>query len=214
MAGAHPVIGLTGRPGAGKTTAARFLQQKGAHVIDVDRIGHRLLNEPSVRTALVRRFGAGILNAPGEIDRPALGRIVFADARALADLERLLHPPMTRSVSDEVGRERAKHPVVIDAALLVPMGLDALCDRILVLEAPPALRRDRLRRERNWTEEETARREARLADTKRPDFPRADAVVANDGTRAELADRLNRIWKDWTHAPEESGQDQEQGQRR
>jgi dephospho-CoA kinase len=214
VAAAHPVIGLTGLPGAGKSTAARILQETGAHVIDVDRIGHRLLEESSVRAALVRRFGDGILNDSGVIDRTALGRIVFAEPRALADLERLLHPAMTERVREEVARERRNRPVVIDAALLVPMGLDALADRLLVVEAPAALRRERLRRERNWTEEETARREARLADTERTDFPRADAVVANDGTRAELADRLNRIWKDWTHAPEESGQDQEQGQRR
>ena len=85
-------IGITGPPGAGKTTALGALEELGACVIDADAVYHRLLEESApLRTALAGRFGPGILDREGKVDRKALGGVVFGDPEALADLNAITH---------------------------------------------------------------------------------------------------------------------------
>ncbi len=87
------VLGLTGNIACGKSTVLNELQRLGAAVLDADAVVHRLLRRGTpVHAAVVAAFGPGILAADGEIDRRALGAIVFADAAALAHLEALVHP--------------------------------------------------------------------------------------------------------------------------
>jgi dephospho-CoA kinase len=143
------VLGLTGLYCAGKDAAARILERKGFRVIDVDRVGHEVLEER--REEVAAAFGPGVRRADGSIDRRALGRIVFADPAALARHEAIVHPAMVERVRGIAAAERAAgRDVAINAALLRPMGLDRLCDAILEVRACfprrflRGLRRDRL----------------------------------------------------------------------
>ncbi|AFG38740.1 dephospho-CoA kinase [Spirochaeta africana] len=131
------VVGLTGRYCAGKSTAAAYLAQQGWLHLDVDRIGHRVLDQQAAAAAGL--FGDQVLCPDGTVDRQELGRLVFNDPQQLARLEALLHPLMAA----EVSRHIAEHPgvdVLVDAALLFRMGLHLLCDRILWLNAPVLVR--------------------------------------------------------------------------
>jgi dephospho-CoA kinase len=143
------VLGLTGRYCAGKDEVARILERKGFRVLDVDRIGHEVLEERRDQAAAA--FGSGVRRADGSIDRRALGRVVFADPGALARLEAILHPAMVERVRALAAGERAAgRDVAVNAALLRHMGLDGLCDAILEVRACfprrffRGLRRDRL----------------------------------------------------------------------
>jgi dephospho-CoA kinase len=143
------VLGLTGRYCAGKDAVARILERKGFRVIDVDRVGHEVLEER--RDEAAAAFGSGVRRADGSIDRRALGRIVFADPGALARLEAIVHPAMVERVRALAAVERAAgRDVAVNAALLRHMGLDRLCDAILEVRACfprrflRGLRRDRL----------------------------------------------------------------------
>ncbi len=112
----HWVLGLTGNVGAGKSTVAAMLRKLGARAIDSDITVRRLLDEDCELKALIaREFGAGVLRGSG-IDRRALAGIVFADAAALARLERLIHPRVGRVTSPERDRGPA---TFIDAIKVV-----------------------------------------------------------------------------------------------
>ncbi len=143
------LLGLTGRYCAGKDAVARILERRGFRVLDVDRIGHEVLEER--REEVAAAFGPGVRRADGSIDRRALGRIVFADPAALARHEAIMHPAMVEKVRQLAGAERAAgRDVAVNAALLHHMGLDRLCDAVLEVRACclvrflRGLRRDRL----------------------------------------------------------------------
>ena len=126
------VVGVAGKLGSGKSAVAGMLADAGYRVIDVDRLGHRAL--VTERDRIVSAFGRGILFPDGQIDRRRLGALVFRTAEARRRLEAIVHPVMVRRVTTLVTVEPAA--VVIDAALLHPMGLDALCDLVLWVRAP------------------------------------------------------------------------------
>ena len=133
------ILGLTGGYCAGKSSAAKLLQARGFAVIDVDRLGHRALAEVADR--VVARFGNGVLDDSGRLDRKKLGAVVFADPRALADHEAIVHPRMLALLDEALAEAaRAGRDACIDAALLYRFPQAASCDGILELRSPLAAR--------------------------------------------------------------------------
>lgn len=197
------MIGVMGAPGSGKGEVARVFGELGARVIALDALGHELLRNAEVREEIRAEFGAGVLDSSGEVSREALGRVVFADVARLRRLEAIVHPRMVARVRAEVDEfrklPRGSGPpaLVIEGALLLEMGLEPLCDRVLLVTAPRDVRAERLRQSRGWGPEELARRErAQLDDESRR--ARAHAVVENASGRRELERRVRGLWEEWT----------------
>lgn len=193
--GRIPVIGLIGGIGGGKSVAAGLLAERGAVVVDADAVGHEVLRRPDVARRVVERFGAGVTSADGQVDRRALGRLVFADAAARRDLEAIVHPSMFQEFERRIGEARSRGEaaaVVLDAAILLEAGWDRICDVVVFVDAPREARLDRVRESRGWSEADLAAREAaqRPLDEKRA---RADHVLANDGEVAGLAAEVDRL---------------------
>jgi dephospho-CoA kinase len=191
------VLGLTGRYCAGKDTAARVLGRRGFRVLDVDAIGHEVLQERCEEVAAA--FGPGVRRADGSIDRQALGRIVFADPSALARHEAIVHPAMVERVRVLAAAERAAgRDLAVNAALLRQMGLDRLCDAVLEVRAClplrilRGLRRDRLGLVQVLQRTRSQRRGSRRLNRKTPGVD--TYIVRNDRAttrRLELSvDRL------------------------
>ena len=134
------VVGVAGKLGSGKSAVAGLLADAGWRVIDVDRLGHRAL--VTERDRIVDAFGRGVLDSEGRIDRRRLGPLVFGHADARRRLDAIVHPVMVRSVKTSVKTLAETDPggIVVDAALLYPMGLDSLCDLVLWVHAPLLLR--------------------------------------------------------------------------
>jgi dephospho-CoA kinase len=141
-------IGITGPIGCGKSTVARWLgERSGVSVIDADHEARLVLapETPEVE-AVYRRFGQDLRRANGELDRGALGRIVFKDPEALHDLESIVHPAVRPRILAAIERaERAgARAVVIEAIKLVEGGLAELCDEVWLVSCEPAVQRERL----------------------------------------------------------------------
>ena len=195
-----PVVGLTGGIAAGKSTVSERLRARGAHVIDADRVGHRVLMREGGEAyeGVVAAFGAEILDEAGEIARPRLGRLVFADRARLAELNRLTHPPMAERMRREIEDVRARTSpspppfIVLDAAVLFEAGWDALCDEVWTVSTPPERALERLvARNRLPPEAARARIEAQLGNAERE--ARADRVIRNDGTLDALAATVDTL---------------------
>jgi len=184
------VLGLTGPYCAGKDAAARALERRGFRVLDVDAIGHEVLEER--REAIVAAFGSGVRRADGSIDRRALGRIVFADPAALARHEAIVHPAMVERVRARAAAEQAAgRDVAVNAALLRRMGLDRLCDAVLEVRAlfPVRLLRG-LRRDRLGLVQVLQRMWSQRSRVQRPGSQRSR--VQRPGSQRRGGRRLNR----------------------
>jgi dephospho-CoA kinase len=144
------VVGLTGKCCVGKDTAAAFFSAQGWQVIDVDKTGHRALQEE--QAALEAAFGTEIFHDNGQVNRRALGEIVFSDSGKLKTLEALVHPRMRKIVQQSAAFYTGNGVnVCINAALLFPMDLHGLCRYVLVIKAPFLLRIKRARRRSGWS---------------------------------------------------------------
>ncbi len=131
------IIGVTGKYCAGKNEVGRILKNKGMYQIDVDTLGHEVLEKE--KEQIICRFGRQVLTPDGVVDRRSLGEIVFKDRNALNDLEEILHPGMVKR-TEELIREHREGGGVVNAAVLFKMGLHRLCDRVFWVQAPLILR--------------------------------------------------------------------------
>lgn len=141
-------FGLTGGVASGKSTVARMFQERGARVIDADRVGHELLHSRgTAHREIVERFGPEILDPSGEIDRPRLGALVFADPEKLQTLNALLHPRIVARVEelarDIAARERGA-VILVDAALIFEAGIGARFRKVIVTWCRPEQQLERL----------------------------------------------------------------------
>jgi dephospho-CoA kinase len=186
-------IGLTGGIGSGKSTVSALLAARGAVVIDADRIAREVV-EPGTPglAAVAEAFGPGVLTPDGSLDRPALAAIVFADPAAREKLDGIVHP-LVRSRAAELAAAAPEDAVVVhDVPLLVETGQAGSYDLVLVVQADPDTRIDRLVR-RGLTEEDArARIAAQASDEQRRAV--ADVVLENDGTPDDLAEQVDRFW--------------------
>ena len=182
-------VAITGGIGAGKTEALRAFARHGAATVSSDEIVHHLLTRAEVREAVVARMGNGVLSPAGEIDRGALGTVVFNDRDALGWLEELLHPLVSAEYlqwREQLARLPAPPEVcVTEVPLLYETGGDARFDKVVVITAPTKLRRAR-------SLVATGDRESRLI----PDAEkakRADFVFKNTGSLAELDEFVSSV---------------------
>ena len=152
------LIGLTGNIATGKSVVAHMLAELGAEVIDADALVHDLQRKGTpTYAAIVAEFGPGILRADGEIDRRALGAVVFADPTRLRALEAILHPAVLLESQRRIS-EAAANVVVYEAIKLIEAGRHTLCDAIWVVTAPRDVQIARLMRDRGLSEAEARQR--------------------------------------------------------
>ena len=198
-------IGLTGGMGTGKSEAAARLEELGAHVIEADRLAHELV-EPGhpVLERLVERFGAGILDGEGGLDRRALAELAFASEESTRALNETTHPALVDAIVrrvEEAERDDPDGVVVVDAALLVQWDVLDMFDVVLLVTAPTELRVERLVRAGYSDEDVAARMRSQLGDAEM--LAAADVVIENDGTLEELRSAVDTFWSTLPAEPEE-----------
>jgi len=188
------MVGLTGGIGAGKSAVSTRLGELGAVIIDADALAREVVRPGTDGLAeVVAEFGPGVLTPTGELDRAAMGRLVFADENRRRALERIIHPRVRARSVEIVSAAPPDAVVVNDVPLLVETGQAGAYQLVLVVLATEATRIDRLVRTRGLSEADARARIAAQA----PDEQRravADIVIENDGPLAELRAAVDAAW--------------------
>ena len=188
------VIGLTGNIATGKSVVRRMLEHLGAYTIDADALSHRVIakSAPGYQP-VVNTFGTWVLNKDGQIDRDKLGRLVFADAQALKQLEDIIHPYVGQAI-DILARRATQRVVVIEAIKLLESGLRNLCDSIWVTDAPQHVQIERLIRKREMSPE-TALQRVHSQSAQKQKLAAAHMVITNTGSYENLWKQVSGAWK-------------------
>ncbi len=177
---------------AGKSEALAALERLGAATLSADRVVHGLYDEPAVRDAVIERWGSGVRQGEG-VDRRAVAQRVFSSDAERTWLEGLLWPRVGRAIqawhAEQERRQPPPEAVVVEVPLLFEAGMDALFDATIAVVADDAVRAERAAARGLGTVDERAARQMPQAEKAR----RADHVVANSGTVAELEQSLAEV---------------------
>ena len=189
------LVGLTGGIGSGKSTVADLLARHGAVILDADAFARDAVRAGTDALAdVVRRFGDEVLGPDGELDRPRLAAIVFADREALADLEAIIHPEVRRMIADGIQSHLDTDDVVVLVnPLLIEMGTHRDCDVVVVVSASPETQVARSVARGMDEADVRARLRAQLPLDDRARA--ADVLIDNEGTREELEAEVDVLWQ-------------------
>lgn len=187
-------VGLTGGIASGKSTVSAILRELGAVVIDGDQLARDVVARGTQGlAAVVEEFGPDVLTADGELDRPAVAKVVFADEDARKRLEGIIHP----LVFEEIARLEHEAPqgavVVHDIPLLAESGRADSFDAVVVVDAPAEVQVERMVRDRGWSEDEARARMAAQA-SREDRLAIATYVVENTGSLEELRAKVEEIY--------------------
>lgn len=187
-------IGLTGNIATGKSVVRRMLEHLGAYTIDADALAHRVIAKGAPGYGpVLDKFGTWILGEDGQINRPKLGRLVFGDKQALAQLEAIIHPYVGQAV-DLLARRAKQEVVVIEAIKLLESDLRKHCDSIWVTDAPMDVQVERLMRKRGMSREEALQR-VHAQPAQKQKIAAANVIITNTGSYEDLWKQVGEAWK-------------------
>lgn len=141
-----PIIGVLGGIGSGKSAVAAEFARLGCAVIDADKIAHNLLKRKELRNKVVARFGREILDSKGKISRRKLAKLVFADARKIKAINKLIHPLVLKQVTaliKKANRQSRVEAIVLDMPLLMEVGWAKRCDKLIFVKCRQKIRAKR-----------------------------------------------------------------------
>jgi len=191
------VIGLTGGILSGKSTIAQMLAEKGAAIIDADKLAHEAYKpKTKLNQELVDEFGTSIRKADGSIDRKKLSHVVFDNPEALTRLNAIVHPRIRKMAQATIERFRKKGAtvVVLEGALLIEAKWTDLADEVWVALTPPEVAIKRLEERGGLTENEArARIQAQLSAAERAKY--ADVIINTDCELSEVKAQIDKLWK-------------------
>ncbi len=194
------IIGITGNIACGKTAVGHMLLDMGAErYIDADAVVHKLYQSgEAIAVKVAEAFGPGVVAANGDIDRKALGAIVFQDATAMRRLEEIVHPAVSHALAHELARVSPSGIVIIDAVKLLEGGSGRFCQSKWMVICPQELEYERLAARNNLNPEEAwVRIKAQSPVDER--LPLVDEVIDNSGslddTRRQVTEAYERFRK-------------------
>lgn len=199
------IIGLLGGVASGKSVVAQELAQLGACILDADQAGHQVLQTPHVQEAIRNRWGQEVFGPDGQVDRARLAQRVFAhSAQAAQDrryLEEITHPEIGQLLRSQAQTlaEIGCPAAVLDAPLLLEVGWDRWCDKLVFVDAPWEVRQARALA-RGWSVEQFAAREAAQWPVEQKRL-RADIIIDNSGSLETTRIQVLRFWQSLIPGP-------------
>ncbi|PZE21039.1 dephospho-CoA kinase [Paenibacillus xerothermodurans] len=189
-------IGLTGGIACGKSTVSNMLVERGALLVDADRIAREVVEPGSpVLSQIAARFGSEVLLPAGALNRKKLGELVFGNAEARKDLQNIMHPSIRAVMRERMKDYELSHPdklVVVDVPLLYESGLQSMFEAVMVVYVPRDVQLDRLMQRDQLTLAQAEQRLAAQMDIERKK-DKADVVIDNRGTLDDTRRQVERF---------------------
>lgn len=189
------VIGITGGVGSGKSLAAKLASKKyNAELLIADELGHIVMKPGNTGfNKIIEKFGNGILDAEGNIDRKKLADIIFNDDQARMELNSIIHPEVIKYIEKYINdRKDQDGYIILETAIMYETGCDKLCDETWYIHVPADIRIKRLSGSRGYTEEKSRS----IIAKQKPDkffIERAGRVIENSGKVKDLENELARL---------------------
>lgn len=188
------VVALTGGIGAGKSLVAQYFSELGARVVDADQLSRIAIERGSEGfDEVITRFGESILRN-GDIDRKALGEIIFKDKNAKADLEAIIHPRVRELFFEVVSDLAADEILIYEIPLLVETGAASNFDQIITVEADLEIRKSRLLKRGMFSSEIESRLAAQASPSEREAV--ATHTIENSGDEDQLLRKVENLWEE------------------
>lgn len=189
------IIGLTGGIATGKSQSSKIFKKLGCYIIDADKLSRELTTKDGkCLKSIVDVFGTDILKDNGTLDRKKLGKIVFSDKQAKMELEHIIHPHIIRKTNEIIAKKFSFVDIIVDAPLLFEVGLDRICDKIIVVYAKHSIQIKRFMKRDNISEQEAEKRIA-LQMPIEDKMRMADITIDNSGTLTELNRNIKSAYK-------------------
>ena len=189
------IIGLTGGIASGKSESAKYFEELGAYSIDADAVSRELTEKGTPALAeLVKIFGNDILCYDGNLDRKKLANIIFSNKQSKLKVEKVLHTHIIAHINEIISHKINEYNVIVNAPLLFEVGLDRVCDKIVVIWIPYEIETERLALRDNLDANEVKKR----IDSQMPlekKIKLADFVIDNSGSKKELKERVIDLYK-------------------
>jgi dephospho-CoA kinase len=192
------MIGIVGGVASGKSAVAAQFAKLGAYVIDGDKLGHEVLQQPEVMVAARQRWGTAAIAADGNLDRHYIAARVFqptdAGREELAFWEGVMHPRITKALDRQLADLPEETIVILDAAVMFKAAWDQRCDHIVFVDVSRAQRMERAVQHRGWTAEQFEQREAAqlpVADKRH----QATTVIDNSGSLDQTYMQVVVFWQ-------------------
>lgn len=192
------IIGLTGGIASGKSTVSRMLEERGAIIVDADRISREIVMPGSpVLQTIAEEFGAELILEDGTLDRKRLGAMIFADEHKRLRLNEIMHPPIRAEMQRRISEFENRHPerlIVADIPLLYESNLQHMFPEVMVVYVPVSLQLERLMKRDGLTKEEAMARiraQMPIEDKRRL----ADIVIDNSQDLEATAEQLDQFMK-------------------
>ena len=189
------IIGLTGGIATGKSQSSKIFKELGCYIIDADKLSRTLTTKNSkCLKEIVETFGTDILKDNGTLNRKKLGQIVFNDKQAKMDLERIIHPHIIKKTNEIIAKKYNKTNIIVDAPLLFEVGLDRVCDKVIVIYARYHIQITRFMKRDNISKEEAIKRIS-LQMPIEEKIRLADITIDNSGTLIDLKKNVKFIYR-------------------
>ena len=182
------LIGLTGKTGSGKSSASRIFESLGAFVADCDKVAHEVLSDKKIKEKLCLLFSDAILDEEKNIDRKALGQIVFSDREKLRLLNSVMHPAIVERCIT-LCKSSQKDICIMDGSELESSGADEQCDHIVVIVADEDIRLRRIMLRDGITSEDAIKR---IRSQK--DYSKKAIIIENNGTDDEFEEKIHLLY--------------------
>lgn len=192
--GSKVLVGLTGTFGSGKSTVAHLFEELGAFLIDADSLAHEALFEGSAcYSEITKVFGQDLVLADGKIDRGSLAKVIFKSSEARKKLESIIHPYVFKRIAEEI-TAADQNIIVMEVPLLYEVGLNELCDHVVVVSCSEGTVKQRLK-EKGFSEDEIIKRQAAQMKLSEK-IKKADHVIDNDPNGMEsLKKNVQLVWE-------------------
>ena len=195
------VVGLTGNSGSGKSYVANIFAEEDAYIIDADKIGHKILEKNSLPyKEVIEFFGVEILDADKNINRKALGKIVFSNKEKLQKLNSITHKHIIKTIMHKIDKAKASGNKIsiIDAALLIEVNLHKVCDKVVIVHADKNIRIKRIMERDHISEQDAFNRinnQSPFEDLEKY----ADIVILNNKNDNSLREDVKNIARACIH---------------